>query len=188
MAGLGRGSISRNSEYANAINMIWRRGWDSNPRYGYPYNGFRDRPISDTHGWQGEFSVVAGPGFGPIFGILVRSGIVFGIGGFEPSRHLHGTGFLWHLADTTLAYPVVRLWGWTGRHWSNLLRRLLTQSGPAALAPKGLEQPDEAALDGVVGEVGGELARIGDAERRGRGEIELRVSNLESREESGAQF
>jgi hypothetical protein len=21
----------------------WRRGWDSNPRYGYPYNGFRDR-------------------------------------------------------------------------------------------------------------------------------------------------
>ena len=22
-----------------------RRGWDSNPRYGYPYNGFRDRPI-----------------------------------------------------------------------------------------------------------------------------------------------
>ena len=23
----------------------WRRGWDSNPRYGYPYNGFRDRPI-----------------------------------------------------------------------------------------------------------------------------------------------
>jgi S-adenosylmethionine hydrolase len=19
----------------------WRRGWDSNPRYGYPYNGFR---------------------------------------------------------------------------------------------------------------------------------------------------
>ena len=106
----------------------------------------------------------------------------------SPRDHLHGTGFLWHLADTTLAYPVVRLWGWTGRHWSNLLRRLLTQSGPAALAPKGLEQPDEAALDGVVGEVGGELARIGDAERRGRGEIELRVSNLESREESGAQF
>src|SRR4029450_8831964 len=23
--------------------MAWRRGWDSNPRYGYPYNGFRDR-------------------------------------------------------------------------------------------------------------------------------------------------
>src|SRR5262245_59263892 len=20
---------------------FWRRGWDSNPRYGYPYNGFR---------------------------------------------------------------------------------------------------------------------------------------------------
>ena len=25
------------------INEVWRRGWDSNPRYGYPYNGFRDR-------------------------------------------------------------------------------------------------------------------------------------------------
>ena len=23
----------------------WRRGWDSNPRYGCPYSGFRDRPI-----------------------------------------------------------------------------------------------------------------------------------------------
>ncbi len=23
----------------------WRRGWDSNPRYGYPHSGFRDRPI-----------------------------------------------------------------------------------------------------------------------------------------------
>jgi hypothetical protein len=23
----------------------WRRGWDSNPRYPYGYNGFRDRPI-----------------------------------------------------------------------------------------------------------------------------------------------
>ena len=22
------------------INGWWRRGWDSNPRYGYPYNGF----------------------------------------------------------------------------------------------------------------------------------------------------
>ena len=22
-------------------NKFWRRGWDSNPRYGYPYNGFR---------------------------------------------------------------------------------------------------------------------------------------------------
>ena len=21
--------------------VFWRRGWDSNPRYGYPYNGFR---------------------------------------------------------------------------------------------------------------------------------------------------
>ena len=22
-------------------NEYWRRGWDSKPRYGYPYNGFR---------------------------------------------------------------------------------------------------------------------------------------------------
>ena len=26
-----------------ASNKPDRRGWDSNPRYGYPYNGFRDR-------------------------------------------------------------------------------------------------------------------------------------------------
>src|ERR1700759_4663087 len=25
--------------------LKWRRGWDSNPRYPYGYNGFRDRPI-----------------------------------------------------------------------------------------------------------------------------------------------
>ena len=24
--------------------LVWRRGWDSNPRYAYTYNGFRDRP------------------------------------------------------------------------------------------------------------------------------------------------
>ena len=27
------------------LNTPWRRGRDSNPRYGYPYSGFRDRPI-----------------------------------------------------------------------------------------------------------------------------------------------
>ena len=26
------------------FNDLWRRGWDSNPRYGCPHNGFRDRP------------------------------------------------------------------------------------------------------------------------------------------------
>ena len=31
-----------------------------------------------------QFSVVAGLGFGPIFGILARNEVVFGIGGFEP--------------------------------------------------------------------------------------------------------
>src|ERR1700719_4183453 len=25
--------------------VVWRRGWDSNPRTGCPINGFRDRPI-----------------------------------------------------------------------------------------------------------------------------------------------
>ena len=25
--------------------MIWRRGWDSNPRYACAHNGFRDRPV-----------------------------------------------------------------------------------------------------------------------------------------------
>ena len=33
---------------------------------------------------QLQIKAVASPGFGPIFGILLRSGIVFGIGGFEP--------------------------------------------------------------------------------------------------------
>ena len=36
--------------------------------------------------------MVAGPGFGPIFGPLARNGIVFGIGGFEPPQHLCRTG------------------------------------------------------------------------------------------------
>src|SRR5262245_41075229 len=26
--------------------LCWRRGWESNPRYGYPYNGFR---VLDSH-------------------------------------------------------------------------------------------------------------------------------------------
>ena len=32
--------IPRNALVSNDTD---RRGWDSNPRYGYPYNGFRDR-------------------------------------------------------------------------------------------------------------------------------------------------
>ena len=28
---------------------LWRRGWDSNPRYGYRYNGFRDRSLKESH-------------------------------------------------------------------------------------------------------------------------------------------
>ena len=40
---------------------IWRRRWDSNPRYGYPYNGFRDRSVSNGNWRYGQFSVVAGP-------------------------------------------------------------------------------------------------------------------------------
>src|SRR5262249_33586613 len=33
-----------------------RRGWDSKPRYGYPYNGFRDRSVSDGN----RFSATGG--------------------------------------------------------------------------------------------------------------------------------
>ena len=38
--------------------------------------------LSDLDGRQSQFSVVAGPGFGPIFG-SARNGSVFGIGGLE---------------------------------------------------------------------------------------------------------
>src|SRR6185437_11159300 len=39
---------------------LWRRGWVSNPRYGYPYNGFRDRSVLDRNRGQ-VFSVFALP-------------------------------------------------------------------------------------------------------------------------------
>ncbi len=35
-----------------------------------------------------QIKAVASPGFGPIFGLLVRNGLVFGIGGFEPQPPL----------------------------------------------------------------------------------------------------
>ena len=39
----------------------WRRGRDSNPRYGYPYNGFRDRPVRPLrHLSEGSCSLPAG--------------------------------------------------------------------------------------------------------------------------------
>jgi hypothetical protein len=41
---------------------------------------------SNRYGWQSQFSVVAGPGFGPIFGLLAGIGNAFGIGGFEPPQ------------------------------------------------------------------------------------------------------
>ena len=42
--------IDRGTSLQSAIanrqsKIIWRRGWDSNPRYPCGYNGFRDRPI-----------------------------------------------------------------------------------------------------------------------------------------------
>jgi len=43
-------------------------------------------PPSNPYGRQSQFSVVAGPRFGPIFGLLARSGTAFGIGGFEPPQ------------------------------------------------------------------------------------------------------
>jgi hypothetical protein len=33
-----------------------------------------------------QTTLVAGPGFGPIFGLLARIGVVFGIGGFGPPQ------------------------------------------------------------------------------------------------------
>ena len=27
------------------LQTVWRRGWDSNPRYACTYSGFRDRPV-----------------------------------------------------------------------------------------------------------------------------------------------
>ena len=88
------------SQETTAIKMVWgrawgkskkasntlvfngqeRSGWDLNPRYGYPYNGFRDRgPSSDRYWWYGQFSVVAGPGFGRIFGSVPVIGIRFAV-------------------------------------------------------------------------------------------------------------
>ena len=40
------GGKSQTGKKIKQINTAWRRGWDSNPRYGYPYNGFRDRSVS----------------------------------------------------------------------------------------------------------------------------------------------
>jgi bleomycin resistance family protein len=33
------------SECPTSPGDCWRRGWDSNPRYPFGYNGFRDRPL-----------------------------------------------------------------------------------------------------------------------------------------------
>ena len=41
-----------------ASNGTDRRGWDSNPRYGYPYNGFRDRTLG--HQAKLQTTAVAG--------------------------------------------------------------------------------------------------------------------------------
>ena len=43
-------------------------------------------PWSNRYRRQSQFSVVAGPLFGPISGSLESSGAVFGIGGFEPPQ------------------------------------------------------------------------------------------------------
>jgi hypothetical protein len=51
------------------------------------------------------------------------------LGGCRPRNHLHRTGFLWHLADTAHTYPVVRLWGSSGRLWYTPATQLL---GPKA--------------------------------------------------------
>ena len=50
-------------------------------------NAVRDLQ-SNRHWWKGQFSVLADPGFGPIFAILARNGAVFGIGASSPRNHL----------------------------------------------------------------------------------------------------
>src|SRR5579862_8880385 len=37
--GVGR----KSTEYLNDFNMVWRKGWDSNPRYPCGHAGFQDR-------------------------------------------------------------------------------------------------------------------------------------------------
>ena len=79
-----RGWRRRQSSNSLKTNALWRRWWDSNPRYGYPYNGFRDRSSSSSLLFLGlehcreelvqlQIKVVASPGFGPIFITRSRS-------------------------------------------------------------------------------------------------------------------
>src|SRR6201999_2127904 len=43
--GVIRGSRTKGPKFLSQFNMIWRRGRDSNPRYGCPYAAFRVRCI-----------------------------------------------------------------------------------------------------------------------------------------------
>jgi hypothetical protein len=42
------------------------------------------QPAGDHQTDELQIKMVASPGFGPIFRLFVRNGLVFGIGGFEP--------------------------------------------------------------------------------------------------------
>ena len=59
-----------------------------------PPTGLKDRMV------KVQTTLVASPGFGPIFGRLARNGPVFGIGGFEPSRPPSRNRLLAALRDT----------------------------------------------------------------------------------------
>src|SRR5262245_10631979 len=41
---LNRGLTCLGLNLSLFYNVLWRRGWDSNPRYACTHNGFRDRP------------------------------------------------------------------------------------------------------------------------------------------------
>ena len=43
VVGLVAGTRPQNTKFPKNFKGPWRRGWDSNPRYAYTYNGFRDR-------------------------------------------------------------------------------------------------------------------------------------------------
>src|SRR5262245_46441430 len=97
LAGLSRGTSAIISESEISLGKqrtSWRRGWDSNPRYGYPYNGFRDRTpkrlskastrnqssnLLSQHE-PGRFLNKSYPGFEPTPRILERDDY----GGFAP--------------------------------------------------------------------------------------------------------
>src|SRR5579884_3110457 len=74
MASAGWGRARGSLPTARLRIRNWRRGWDSNPRWGCPHIGFRDRrlqPSSATSpGWFVERRMAVPTGFEPAFSAL----------------------------------------------------------------------------------------------------------------------